>query len=1074
MKTVFNSMLIVLMLVSPLFAQGNYQKPRIINTTDLGADPDDQQSMVRFLACANEFDTEGLIVATGCWKTTQSSTSMLDKIVNAYEKVYDNLAVHADGYPTPEYLKSISILGQRGYGMNAVGERKDSPGSELIIVSVDKDDPRPVWVTGWGGINNVAQAIWKVQNTRTPEELDEFISKLRVFDILGQDDAGAWLTKNFPELFYIRATGVYGWAPSDSWIAANIQNHGALGAEYPDRKYATEGDTPCFMHVYPNGLNDPEQIDQGGWGGRFSFTKKANLRGMSQVAKISDETQYDPYYMYTNTSEGASAISRWKPAYDNDFAARMDWSMTDDYASVNHHPFAVVNGDSTRDVLEVSAAPGSNVNLSALGSSDPDGDSLIYRWSFYKEPGTPIRSLKISNSSTATPTVEIPENTENAKFHIILALRDTGSPNLYAYRRVIINVNLEDTEPRWVGTWSTAPYAAGNNTPPAPYLANNTLRQIIRTSIGGDTLRIKFSNRTCSTPVTMNSVNIAVSDDAGTSVIDASTIKQLTFDGDTSVTMNAYSEVTSDPFVFPLTPGMRLAITTYYGQCSNNSDMTFHYGSRTDSYILAGSQTTSVDFSGATTVERWYHLSAIDVVAPVKSASVAVMGNSITDGYGLHGGPNNRWTHFFSDKLLQNPSTSHVSVLNLGIGATSVTTSGVSRFQQDVLAQSGLRWIIIFYGVNDIGANKSANAVINAFKTLISQAHAQNIRIYGATITPFKGHGYYSAARESVRKEVNEWIRNPGNFDRCIDFDKAIRDESDPEKMQAAYSNDWLHPSAAGYQMLGEFVDLNLFLGADTLYEQPDSSETESHYFESECGSVGSNWDIIQEASVSNGAYITVKPGMQSLNSAATGGSSVIDFPFTIETGNLYYLYARINCPTPDDDSFWIKMDDGGFEMHNSLGTSGWQWMQLQSFDLAEGGHTLSVTYREDGAMLDKLCISSSLDAPIGMGEEAENLCDPTAVGNLENQSSDFYLGCNYPNPFNPTTRIDYSIPHRSNITLGVYNLIGQEVATLFNGVHEPGHFSLSFDGSDLTGGIYMYQLKSLDYMETKKFILLK
>jgi hypothetical protein len=144
---------------------------------------------------------------------TQSNTDMLDKIVDAYAEAYENLVVHADGFPTPEYVRSISVMGQTGYGMGDVGTGKDSPGSELIIAAVDKDDPRPVWVMGWGGMNNIAQAIWKVRETRSPEEFVKFLSKIRLFDILGQDDAGAWITKNFPEVFYIRATGVYGWQP---------------------------------------------------------------------------------------------------------------------------------------------------------------------------------------------------------------------------------------------------------------------------------------------------------------------------------------------------------------------------------------------------------------------------------------------------------------------------------------------------------------------------------------------------------------------------------------------------------------------------------------------------------------------------------------------------------------------------------------------------------------------------------------------------------------------------------------------------------------------------------------------
>lgn len=422
---------------------GTY-KPRIIVTTDLGADPDDEQSLVRLLVSANEFDIEGLIVSTGCWKKNQSDTDMLDKIVDAYGKVVENLQVHAEGFPSYSYLKSISILGQKGYGMGDVGNGKDSPGSELIIAAVDKDDPRPVWVQAWGGANNAAQAIWKVKNTRSQEELKKFISKLRVFDILGQDDAGAWLAKNYPNLFYIRATGVYGWQPpkNGSYQKNDIQSHGPLGALYPDTKWATEGDTPAFMHVFPNGLNDPDQIDHGGWGGRFSFEKKAAIRSMSGVTRIrkDGETRFDPYKMYGNTSEKAKAIKRWSKGYDNDFAARMDWSITPNYNDANHQPIAVVNGDTSKKILEISAAPGSTLKFDTKGSSDPDGDKLQYAWSFYKEPSSYKGEVKIENNNSSSTTVLIPSNASGKNMHVILELFDDGKPNLYAYRRVIINV----------------------------------------------------------------------------------------------------------------------------------------------------------------------------------------------------------------------------------------------------------------------------------------------------------------------------------------------------------------------------------------------------------------------------------------------------------------------------------------------------------------------------------------------------------------------------------------------------------------------------------------------------------
>lgn len=373
-----------------------------------------------------------------------------------------------------------------------------------------------------------------------------------------------------------------------------------------------------------------------------------------------------------------------------------------------------------------------------------------------------------------------------------------------------------DSTKHWVGTWATAPYEAGTNTPPVA-LTNNTLRQLVRVSIGGDTLRLKFSNITFSKSITLNAVTIAVSPDGTKSPITASTIKELKFKGNASVTINAKSEIYSDPVAFDLKPNMRLAITTCYGQCETSATMTHHYGSRTNSYILTGNKVTDANFSGATTVERWYTIAGIDVLAPKSSASVAIIGNSITDGYGLNGGLQNRWTDVFSEKLLKNPGTSQIGVLNLGIGATMVTgaangaKSGVDRFDHDVLQQAGVKWVIIFYGINDINANVAATSITNGFKSMITAAHAKGMKVYGATITPVNGNSYYSAAHEKIRSDVNKWIRTDTSLDGFFDFDKTIRNPSDTTKLQQQYSNDWLHPSVAGLKALGESIDTKYF-----------------------------------------------------------------------------------------------------------------------------------------------------------------------------------------------------------------------------------------------------------------------
>jgi lysophospholipase L1-like esterase len=318
----------------------------------------------------------------------------------------------------------------------------------------------------------------------------------------------------------------------------------------------------------------------------------------------------------------------------------------------------------------------------------------------------------------------------------------------------------------------------------------------------------------------MNSVNIAVSTNGTGSAIDASTMKSLTFSGNASVTMNARSTVVSDPIAFTLTPSMRVAITIYYGQAANTTDMTGHVGSRTNSYILSGDQTSSAAFSGATTVAHWYTINTIDVLAPSTAGCVATLGNSITDGYGLSGGLQNRWTDMFSQALLNNSATAQVGVLNLGIGGTNVAgtgaTTGAARYQQDILNQSGVRWVIIFYGINDIAGGASAATITTAYAKFVTDGHAKNMKVYGATITPVNGNSYFTAAHEAVRSAVNKWIRTAGNFDGFIDFDKTIRNPTDTTRLQAAYSNDWLHPNAAGYKLLGESIDLNLFIGSDT------------------------------------------------------------------------------------------------------------------------------------------------------------------------------------------------------------------------------------------------------------------
>lgn len=336
-------------------AQSTSCKQRLIVATDLGgADPDDTQSLIHLLVCSDVVDIEG-IISSSSWIDCPDWTAEIIKVIDGYSMVLPMLRKHSDGFTDADYLKSVVKRGQAVSNMAGVGEGKDSPGSELIISAVDKqNDFRPVWLVAWSGMNTIAQAIWKVHETRTSEEFKKFADKIRIYDVLGQDDAGAWIARHFPDIFYIRNTQVYGCGPSDEWIAENIQSKAPFGVTYPDRKWAAEGDTPSFLYVLANGLNVPDSISYGGWGGRFSKEPVAGVRGMDFIEKSGkSESQYDPYCMYASAPEGVNAINKWKEHILNDFAARMIWTTTSEYSEANHHPVVVVNNDSTYNHINI-------------------------------------------------------------------------------------------------------------------------------------------------------------------------------------------------------------------------------------------------------------------------------------------------------------------------------------------------------------------------------------------------------------------------------------------------------------------------------------------------------------------------------------------------------------------------------------------------------------------------------------------------------------------------------------------------------------------------------------------------
>lgn len=402
---------------------------------------------------------------------------------------------------------------------------------------------------------------------------------------------------------------------------------------------------------------------------------------------------------------------------------------------------------------------------------------------------------------------------------IILIIIFTIFPN---FTFAFSNSGVKSTSSRkWVGTWSTAQQLVepGNN-PPSPGLSNNTLRQIVRVSIGGDSLRIRFSNEFSTSPVTLNSVTVALS--KGNGVIDPSSERKIYFGGKTDVIMSRNSAVTSDPFQFNLPPRTDIAITIYFGNTS--PDVTGHPGSRTTSYILPGNEISKVDFSNAVKTDHWYVINTIDVLASDSAAAVAIIGNSITDGRGSGTNKQNRWPDELARRLHENLATQQVAVLNQGIGGNCVLRnclgpSAISRLNRDVIKQSGVKWLIIFEGINDIGqawgtqgAAKVAQDLIAAYSQMIDSARANGIIVYGATLMPFGGSSYDSPDRQNAWRTVNDWIRNSGRFDAVIDLEKTLRDPANPSRMlPIADTGDHLHPNETGHRMIAESVDLALF-----------------------------------------------------------------------------------------------------------------------------------------------------------------------------------------------------------------------------------------------------------------------
>lgn len=447
---------------------------RVIILTDIEADPDDTQSLVRLFLYSNEIDLKGLVATTSCWMKTSIHPESIQRVVEAYGKVQPNLVKHDAAFPKVEVLSVLIKKGLPVYGMLGVGKGKDSEGSEWIIKELERSDERPLWISVWGGSNTLAQALFKLKNTKTDQELRKLVSKLRVYTISDQDDSGIWMRTNFPELFYIVSPGDdYGSATwsgihavvkginnetiRNSWLAKNIQQgHGPLGAVYPDVSWGLEGDTPSFMSLIENGLNNAEHPEWGGWGGRYErykpdfATQKKGTSGVpfeAETRKIWTNA-VDVYQPYLPSDYGRSVkldtlkykdnkvtLWRWRDDFQNDFAARMDW-CTKSFAEANHAP---VIGLTMPDHLTVKSGQG--FGLDAFDTTDPDGDSFSFIWFNYPEAGSYKNSIQVAGAENSHGAwVNAPKVDKEETAHFILKVTDRGVPQLSSYKRIIVTI----------------------------------------------------------------------------------------------------------------------------------------------------------------------------------------------------------------------------------------------------------------------------------------------------------------------------------------------------------------------------------------------------------------------------------------------------------------------------------------------------------------------------------------------------------------------------------------------------------------------------------------------------------
>lgn len=383
----------------------------------------------------------------------------------------------------------------------------------------------------------------------------------------------------------------------------------------------------------------------------------------------------------------------------------------------------------------------------------------------------------------------------------------------------------------WVGSWASSQQVPESNNSLAPEdLHDATLRQIVHLSIGGEMLRVRLSNAFGTAPLHVTSAHIALPESVASSTIVTTTDTPLTFSGHADVTIPAGADFLSDAVRFHADGLGSLAITMHVE--SAPAQQTGHPGSRATSYLAHGAAVSAAELPDAKKFEHWTILSGVDVVAGPKAYALVALGDSITDGHGAKTDANERWTDDLASRLQANRATAAIGILNEGIGGNHLLTDGLgpnalARFDRDVLAQAGVKYVLVLEGVNDLGAlarekettsvqhDALVAAIEGAYEQIVERAHVHGLKVIGGTILPYMGSDYYhpAAANEADRQKVNAWIRTPGHFDAVVDFDKAIADPQEPDRLLPSYdSGDHLHPSSTGYKAMAATIPLSLLV----------------------------------------------------------------------------------------------------------------------------------------------------------------------------------------------------------------------------------------------------------------------